>query len=60
MGWFYIRLDFAEIVVDTNRSSNEIIFDFLTTYIQAGNLFRHIYFLSKSEYKKWKITSKKR
>ena len=50
--YFLNKINFEEIVLDINHSSNKIIFNFLTTYIKAGNLLRNIYFVSESEYKK--------
>jgi hypothetical protein len=57
--YFLNKTNFEEIVIDINHSSNKIIFNFLTTYIKAGNLFRNIYFVSESEYKKMEKTFQK-
>lgn len=57
--YFFNKINFDEIVLDINHSNNKIVFNFLTTYIKVGNLFRNIYFVSQSEYKKMERTFQK-
>ena len=57
--YFLNKINFDEIVLDINHSNNKILFNFLTTYIRVGNLFRNIYFVSQPEYKKMEKTFQK-